>query len=69
MRRDFVADGLEALLVEADAVHLVDDHRDLLHAEEMQQVAVATGLVAHALESIDQQQRRVGLCRAGDHIA
>ena len=30
---------------------------------------MAPRLVANALERIDDQDRRVGLCRAGDHVA
>ena len=69
MRRDLVADFLEALGGEIDAVHLVDDDRDLLHAEQMQQIAVTAGLVAHAFERVDDQHRAVGLRGAGDHVA
>ena len=69
MRRDLVADFLEALGAEIDAVHLVDDDRDLLHAEQVQQIAVPPGLVAHAFERVDDQHRAVGLRGAGDHVA
>ena len=54
---------------EIDAVHLVDDDRDLLDAEQMQQIAVPPGLVAHAFERVDDQHRAVGLRGAGDHVA
>ena len=69
MRGNLVADFLEALGAEIDAVHLVDDDRDLLDAEQMQQIAVTAGLVAHAFERVDDQHRAVGLRGAGDHVA
>ena len=47
----------EAVGAVADQVHLVDQHRDLVDAQQMQQVAVAAGLLAHALVGVDQQQR------------
>ena len=54
---------------EIDPVHLVDDDRDLFDAEQMQQIAVPPGLVAHAFQRVDDQDRAVGLRRAGDHVA
>ena len=69
MRGNLVADLLEAIGAEIDAVHLVDDDRDLLDAEQMQQIAVAPGLVAHAFQRVDDQHRGVGLRGAGDHVA
>ena len=69
MRGDLVADLLEARGAEIDAVHLVDDDRDLLDAEQMQQIAVPPGLVAHAFQRVDDQHRAVGLRGAGDHVA
>ena len=55
--------------IEADAVHLVDDDRHLADAEQMQEIAVAARLIAHAFGRIDDQQGGVGLRRAGDHVA
>ena len=52
----------------ADQVHLVDQHRHLLHAQEMQQIAVPARLLLHALVRVDQQQRRLGGGGAGDHV-
>ncbi|MHC2751218.1 hypothetical protein ACVIWV_006672 [Bradyrhizobium diazoefficiens] len=69
MRGNLVADRLEAIGGEIHAVHLVDDDRNLLHAEQMQEIAVPPGLVAHALERVDDQHRAVGLRGAGDHVA
>ncbi len=66
---DLALDLVEAADVEFDAVHLVDDHRDLPDAQQMQQIAVAAGLVAHAFGGIDDQDRGIGLRRAGDHVA
>ena len=69
MRRNLVADLLETFRAEVDPVHLVDDDGDLLDAEQMQQIAVAPGLVAHAFQRVDDQHRAVGLRGAGDHVA
>ena len=69
MRGDFRADIVEARRAEIDAVHLVDHHRDLFDPEQMQQIAVAPGLVAHAFQRVDDQHRAVGLRGAGDHVA
>ena len=69
MRRNLVADLLEAVGAEIDAVHLVDDDGDLFDAEQMQQIAVPPGLVAHAFQRVDDQHRAVGLRGAGDHVA
>ena len=51
MRRNLVADLLEARRAVIDAVHLVDHDRNLVDAEQMQQIAVAAGLVAHAFRA------------------
>ncbi len=69
MRGNFVADLLEAIGAEIDPVHLVDDHGDLSDAEQMQQIAMTPGLVAHAFQRVDDQDRAVGLRSAGDHVA
>ena len=69
MRGNLVADVLIALLAEIDAIHLVDDDRDLADAEQMQQIAVPAGLVAHAFGGVDDQHRGIGLRGAGDHVA
>ena len=69
MRGNLVADLLEPVSAEVDSVHLVDDDGDLFDAEQMQQVAVPPGLVAHALERVDDQNCAVGLRGAGDHVA
>ena len=66
---DLRLDRVEPARVEIDAVHLVDDDRDLMDAEQMQQIAVAARLLAHAFGGIDDQQGRIGLRRAGDHVA
>jgi hypothetical protein len=66
---DLGLDVVEAPFVEIDPIHLVDDDGDLMDAEEMQQIAVAPGLVAHAFRGVDQQERGIGLRRAGDHVA
>ena len=69
MRGDFIADRLETFGGEIHPVHLVDDDRDLFDAEQMQQIAVTPGLVAHAFERIDDQDSRISLRCAGDHVA
>ena len=63
-----LGDRAEAVGAVADEVHLVDQHRDLLDAQQMEQVAVAVGLLAHALLGVDQQQRGLAAGRAGDHV-
>ncbi len=69
MRDDLGLDLVEAAVVEADAVHLVDDDRDLTDAEQVQQIAVAARLIAHAFGRVDDQQGGIGLRGAGDHVA
>ena len=69
VRGDFSLDFPELVRIEADAIHLVDDHHYLPHAEQVEQIAVATGLVAHALGRVDDQHRGIGLGRTGDHVA
>ena len=69
MRGNLVADLVEARRAEIDPVHLVDDDGDLFDAEQMQQIAVPPGLVAHAFQRVDDQHRAVGLRGAGDHVA
>src|SRR4029453_9604831 len=69
MRRNLVADLFKACRAEIDAVHLVYDNRDLLDAQQMQQIAVTPGLVADAFQRVDDQDRAVGLRGAGDHVA
>jgi hypothetical protein len=69
MRRNLGRDFVEPRFAEIDPVHLVDDDGDLLDAEQMQQIAMAAGLIAHALQSIDDQDRAVSLRGAGDHVA
>ena len=59
----------ESRRAEIDPVHLVDDDRDLLDAEQMQQIAVAPGLVAHAFQRVDDQHGAIRLRSAGDHVA
>ena len=66
---DLGLDLVKPRRVEVDAVHLVDDDRDLTDAEEVQQIAVPARLVAHAFGRVDDQDRGVGLRRAGDHVA
>ena len=69
MRGNLVADLPESCRAEIDPVHLVDDNGDLFDAKQMQQIAVAPGLVAHAFQRVDDQHRTVRLRGAGDHVA
>jgi hypothetical protein len=69
MRRYLRADFTETRGGKIDPVHLVDDDGDMLDAEQMQQIAVTPGLVAHAFQRVDDQQRGIGLRGAGDHVA
>jgi hypothetical protein len=62
-------DLVEALLVKTDPVHFVNDDRYLVNAEQMQQIAVATRLVAHPLRRVDDQESGVRLRRTCDHVA
>ena len=64
-----VADLVEPLFREPDRVHLVDDDRHLLHAQEVQQAAEVARLPARVLLRVDQQQRGVGRRGACDHGA
>ena len=69
MRGYLVADLAEPAGAEIDPVHLVDDDRDLLDPQKMQQITVPSGLVAHAFQRVDDQDRAVGLRGARDHVA
>ncbi|OIQ70380.1 hypothetical protein GALL_480090 [mine drainage metagenome] len=69
MGGDLFADLGKSRRAEVNPVHLVDDNRDLFDAEKMQQIAVAPGLVAHAFQRVDDQERAVRLRGAGDHVA
>ena len=61
-------DRLEGRLVPVEQVHLVDQHGDLADAEHREDVAVALGVLAHALVRVDHEQRRLGARGAGDHV-
>ena len=50
-------DRLELGLVPVEQVHLVDQHADLADAEHGEDVAVALGVLAHALLGVDDEQR------------
>jgi hypothetical protein len=63
-RLDLVETRLRVIL----QIHLVDKHGDLADAQEIEQVAVAARLFLHALVGVDQQQGRLGVGRAGDHV-
>ena len=58
-----LGDLAEALGAVADQVHLVDQHRHLADAEQVQQIAVPARLLLHALVGVDQQQRRLARWR------
>jgi len=60
---------VKAGFIKVDKIHLVDDDSHLADSEQMQQIAVATGLVAHAFGRIDHEQSSVRLGRPGYHVA
>ena len=62
-------DGAEALLRPVDQIHLVDGEHDLLDADEVADGGVAAGLALGAMARIDQQDRHIGVRRAGRHVA
>ena len=61
-------DRLELGLVPVQQVHLVDQHADLADAEHGEDVAVALGVLPHALFGVDHEQRGLRPRRAGDHV-
>ncbi len=63
-----LGDRAEAVGAVTDQVHLVDQDRDLAHAQKVEQIAVPVGLLAHALLGVDQQERGLAAGRAGDHV-
>ena len=69
MRGNLVLDFLKSRRAEIDPIHLVDDNGDLFDAKQMQEVAVAPGLVAHTFQCVDDQDRAVRLRSARDHVA
>jgi hypothetical protein len=68
IRRIGLADLVVARLSEPNGVHLVDDHRHLADAQQMQEEAVEARLLLDALAGVDQHQRGVGARRARDHV-
>ena len=65
---EFRLDLVETLLRIVLQVHLVDKHDDLADAQQVEQVAVAARLLLDALVGVNQQQGRLGVGRAGDHV-
>ncbi len=63
-----LGDRAEAVGAVADQVHLVDQHGHLAHAQKVEQIAVPVGLLAHALEGVDQEQCCLGAGRPGHHV-
>ena len=61
-------DRVELGLVPVQQVHLVDQHADLADAEHAEDVAVPLGVLPHALEGVDDEQRRLRARGAGDHV-
>ena len=61
-------DLVEHSLIEIDQVHLVHGEHKLADAQQRCDGRVATRLHQQALARIDQQDRNVGLRRAGDHV-
>ena len=64
----FGLDLVEAACAVVRQVHLVDEHGDLADAQQVQQVAVAAGVLLDAFVGVDQQQRGFGVGGAGDHV-
>src|SRR2546423_11039615 len=63
-----VRDSIEEGFGVVDEIHLVDHDRRLLDAEEAQKVGMPTGLLLHAFFRIHQEQRRIGVGSARDHV-
>ncbi len=61
-------DALVHAAVPADQVHLVHHDGELLDAEQRDHVAVAAGVLLHALGRIDHQQGGLRAGGAGDHV-
>ena len=64
----FLLNPVEHILPIADQIHLVHDDGELAYAQERQEIAMLLGLLLHALQGIDQQQRPFGPGRPGDHV-
>ena len=61
-------DFAEAPLIEIHLVHLVDGDDDLIHAQEVKEIGVFAGLLAHALGGVDHHHGGVAAGGAGDHV-
>ena len=66
---DVVRDGREGRLREIDHVHLGNGDDDLLEAEEVEQIAVASGLLADPFGRVDDEDARIAAGGSGDHVA
>ena len=62
-------DLVEPLLRVVDQVHLVDREDDVRQLERRRDVRVPARLLHDALARVDQDHRKVGGRRAGDHVA
>ena len=65
---DFRRNLGEALFGKVHGVHFVDRHGQLLQPQQMQQIAMAPRLLAHAFHGVDDQHRGIGIGGAGDHV-
>ena len=66
---EFVAEFVEAFLVEVDQIHLVDGHHDVADTQERRDKTVPLGLLDDAVAGVDENDREVARRRAGGHIA
>ena len=60
--------SFEPGLLETGEIHLRDRHDDLRDAQHAQQVPMAPGVLLHALNGVDHQQRRFRMRSAGHHV-
>lgn len=65
---DLAGHFLEAVLGVVDQVHLVDRDHDVVEAEQVQDVAVAAGLLLDPFLGIDHQDGGIGRGGTGDHV-
>ena len=59
---------VECLLAASNEVHLVDDDRDLPHAEHREQIGVPTRVLLDPFARVEHQERRFGARRSRDHV-
>jgi len=62
-------DGIEALLGEADQIHLVDRHDNVANAQERRDLSMPASLHDDAGAGVDQHDRQVRRRGSGEHVA